>query len=549
MLNVTKGQERKRTAPRGGLLRRLKRDERGNTALVFALLLVPVTIMSFGSLDFYRASTAQANLQDVLDSAALVAARAPTTNPDQIQSVGMAALQVAVARYPGTSLVIDPNVTRFRLVNNRIVADAGMNVTPFVAQFFMSGGMRVSAHSEIVRGQSRVEVAMVLDVTGSMNESSGGVSKIQRLRTAGVQFVDILEQASQQSGDNQSVKISVVPFSTTVRLSTNATTLNTYRNSGWIVNSTNHAASNAPFSQGVNRFNLFSQMNTSWAGCVEMRGQPFDVSDAAPTAAQPDSLFIPYFAPDEPDNENAYVTYYGRNYSLSTTNNYIDDEETSSWPSNGEDRWWRAQANVGKYDSSTRTTGTNPVGYQYGPNAGCELPAMLRLTNNFNTIRSTIQGLTAVGDTNIPLGLAWGWHSVSPNAPFTDGSAYSNRETIKAIVLMTDGNNTNGSTSNFNQSFTSGVGYIWQNRLGITGGSAAQRTAAMDGRLVQLCTNLRAQGVQVYTVRVEVSDGDSTVLQNCATRPDMYYDVQDAADLSDAFRAIAGQITRLRIAN
>lgn len=534
---------------RSRALRRLARADGGNTALVFALLLVPVTILSFGSLDFYRASTAQANLQDVLDSAALVAARAPTTNPAQIQSIGMAALQASLANYSGTALVTDPNVTRFRLENNRIIADARVTVTPFVAQFFMQNGMQVNAHSQIVRGQSRVEVAMVLDVTGSMNESSGGVSKIQRLRTAGVQFVDILEQASLQSGDTQSVKISVVPFSTTVRLSTNSTTLNTYRNSGWIVNSTTHAASNAPFSQGVNRFNLFSQMNTSWAGCVEMRGQPFDVSDAAPTSAQPNSLFIPYFAPDEPDDENAYVTYYGRNYSLSTVNNYIDDERASNWPSDGEARWWRAQANVGKYDNSTRRTGANPLGYQYGPNAGCELPALLRLTNNFNTVRSTISNLTAVGDTNIPMGLAWGWHSVSPNAPFADGTAYSNRETIKAIVLMTDGNNTNGSISNFNQSFTSGVGYIWQNRLGITGGSAAQRTEAMDGRLAQLCANLRAQGVQVYTVRVEVSDGDSTVLQNCATRPDQYYDVQNAADLSDAFRAIAGQITRLRIAH
>jgi hypothetical protein len=69
----------------------------------------------------------------------------------------------------------------------------------------------------------------------------------------------------------------------------------------------------------------------------------------------------------------------------------------------------------------------------------------------------------------------------------------------------------------------------------------------MDGKLATLCANMKAQGIILYTVRVEVTTGDSSVLRNCATSGDKFYDVQDASQLTAVFNAIAGSIQNLRI--
>ena len=147
------------------------------------------------------------------------------------------------------------------------------------------------------------------------------------------------------------------------------------------------------------------------------------------------------------------------------------------------------------------------------------------------------------------MGMVWGWHLLSPNAPFADGVPYTTPKTTKVVVMMTDGQNQNTSNSNSNASYYSGVGYIWQNRLGITSGTNAQRQAALDGRLTTLCTSMKAAGIVIYTVRVDVQDTQYQVLQNCATTPDKFYDVQNASDLDAVFNTIAGAIQNLRISH
>ena len=211
--------------------------------------------------------------------------------------------------------------------------------------------------------------------------------------------------------------------------------------------------------------------------------------------------------------------------------------------------WNVRQAYVAKYNTQTFThTGTNgSTGYQLGPNAGCSLQSLARLSTDWTSLKSTVDGMNAVGDTNIPMGMMWGWHVLSPNAPFADGVPYGTAKTTKVMVLMTDGQNQNTSNNDGNASFYSGDGYIWQNRLGISSGSNAQRTTALDGRETAVCTNMKNQGIVVYTVRVDVNDNNYTVLQGCASSPDKFYDVQDATQLSAVFNAIAGAIENLRI--
>lgn len=114
-------------------------------------------------------------------------------------------------------------------------------------------------------------------------------------------------------------------------------------------------------------------------------------------------------------------------------------------------------------------------GYQFGPNAGCIAQPLIRLTDSFSAVKAGMDGMVAGGDANIAAGVMWGWHTLSPNAPFADGAAYSDDTTRKIMVLMTDGENHNVVTSSPNASVYGGLGYIWQNRLGITDGSLDER--------------------------------------------------------------------------
>ncbi len=488
-------------------------NRRGAIAVQAAFVGMPLVVLTMGAVDIANASAAKTRLQDALDSAALTAARSAQFTDAGLQSIGSQAL---AANMIGSHATITSS--SFKADTNKVVATARAKVVPMVAGIWMQGDMVIGAKADVTRSVNKIELALVLDTTGSMKGS-----KLTNLKTASKNLIDTLSAAAQRSVEADPVKIAIAPFSMTVKVGT------AYRNSGWVDQNAAAPINDQIFASHANRFTLLGNMGVSWGGCVEGRAAPYDVQDTAPSTSTPATLFTPYFAPDEPSSGG---TYY---------NSYLPDVTNSS-------DWKVRQGYVAKYSRAPTTTGTNSnTGYIYGPNSGCQLSAITRLTDDWNGLKAAVDDMVAVGDTNIPLGLMWGWHLLSPNAPFSDGRAYNTPKSTKVVVLMTDGENTMGSTSNNNASLYNSLGYIWQNRLGITSGSTAQRKAAMDTRLTTLCSNMKAQNIVIYTVRVEVSSGDSSVLRGCATSNDKFYDVQDASQLNAVFNAIAGSIENLRI--
>ncbi len=487
-------------------------SRRGAIAVQAALCAPPIMVMVFGTLDISNASQEKTRLQDALDAATLAAARSSATTDSQLYAIGAPTLS---ADMTGSGATVTGS--SYHAVDSKVVASATATVPAMVAGIWNQGDMTIGATSEVSRAVTKVELSLVLDNTGSM-----AGTKISNLKTAAKSLIDILADAASRAAEPHSVKIGIAPFSMTVNVGS------TYRNATWIDQNAASPINDEIFASHANRFTLLSNMGVSWGGCVESRQYPYDVQDTPPDAGTPATLFTPFFAPDEPDSSNSgYV------------NNYLADVTGSS-------NWKTKQGYVAKYDHAPRT-GTNGAGYTFGPNAGCSLTSISRLSEDWTALKAKVDSMTAVGDTNIGMGLMWGWHLISPNAPFSDGSAYGTPKLQKIVVLMTDGENTNGDTTSNDDSVYAGVGYIWQNRLGITSGTPTQRRAAMDGRLATLCTNMKAQGIILYTVRVEVTNGTSTVLQNCASTADKFYDVQNASQLTAVFDAIAGSIQNLRI--
>lgn len=485
----------------------------GALAVQAAFLGTPLVVLTMGAVDIANASAAKTRLQDALDAATLTAARSSQFTDSGLQSIGSQAL---TGNMTGSHATI--TASSFKADTTKVVASAKAKVTPMVAGIWLQGDMVIGAKSEVTRSVNKIELALVLDTTGSMKGS-----KLTNLKTASKNLIDTLSEAAERSVETDPVKIAIAPFSMTVKVGTG------YRNSAWVDQNAAAPINDQIFSSHANRFTLLANMGQSWGGCVESRAAPYDVQDTSPSTGAPATLFTPYFAPDEPSSGG---TYY---------NSYLPDVTNSS-------NWQTRQGYVAKYNRAPTTTGTNSsTGYTYGPNSGCQLSPVTRLTDDWDDLKDAVDDMVAVGDTNIPLGLMWGWHLLSPNAPFADGRAYNTPKSTKVVVLMTDGENTMGSTSNNNASLYNSLGYIWQNRLGITSGATAQRKAAMDAKLTQLCTNMKAQKIVIYTVRVEVSSGDSSVLRGCASSNDKFYDVQDASQLTAVFNAIAGSIENLRI--
>ncbi len=502
---------------------RFWRARKGGVALPFALTAVPLSFLVVASMDLHRATLIKTDLQDALDAAALAVGRSTVTTPADVQALGQNSLAANLNSFSNAQLT----TASFVLSGDKVDATAEMQVTPLVAGVFGGGPIQLSATSEVVRGENKLEIALVLDNTGSM-----AGTKLSLLKTAASNFVDTLSEAAARSTDVDPVKIGLVPFSMTVRVGSQ------YQNASWMDTTGASPINDEIFSSHANRFDLFQQMGVSWAGCVEARQAPYDVQDTAPTSSSPATLFTPFFAPDEPGGETSNswngATWY---------NSYIDDGTNSS-------SWSTRQGAVAKYNTHALRTGSNAwTGYQYGPNAGCALQPVMRLTTDWTALKSAINGMAAMGDTNIPIGMAWGWRVLSPNAPFADGVPYDTPKTTKVVVMMTDGQNQNTSNYNNNASFYSGDGYIWQNRLAITSGSSSQRQAALDARETAVCANMRAQGIVIYTVRVDVHDNNYAVLQGCASSPDKFYDVQDATQLTSVFNTIADAIQNLRIAH
>lgn len=498
-------------------------DNRGNVAVVTALAMGPICIASLGAIDLARATSAKSQLQDALDAAALAAARTNSTTDSQLTTAGN--------RFLAQNLNLGPDFTlassSFKFgANGRVAAEATLQITPFIAGLMDGGTMDISATTEVVRASTKVEIALVLDTTGSMNDGT----KLPDMKAAAKKFVDQMQEVAKKSSDADAVRISLVPFANTVRVDGP-----TYRNATWVDQNGTSPINNEIFTtatgvQFANRFTLFQTLGVSWGGCFEMRQAPYDIQDTEPTTGA--TLYTPFFAVDEPDKK---TSGYGDDYQ----NDYLADGTTST-------NWRVRQGSVTKYKK------TSGLSSNLGPNRGCSVSKLMRLTTDFDSLRSEIANLSASGNTNIPMGLSWGWNTLLSTAPFKDGVPYGTANYKKIVVLMTDGQNTIAQRDTPNDGTYAATGYIWQGRVKQAdntplqqGASDAERTAALDSRMSKICSNMKAKGIEIFTIRVE--DGSSDLLEACATSTDHYYNVTDSQALTNVFQTIAGQIAALHL--
>jgi Flp pilus assembly protein TadG len=162
----------------------------------------------------------------------------------------------------------------------------------------------------------------------------------------------------------------------------------------------------------------------------------------------------------------------------------------------------------------------------YYPGEDCgDLATTMFLSTDWTALHNKVTAMQPVGYTNVTMGAVWGWHALDPNMPFSGAAAYNTPDLQKFLILLTDGDNTQSRYESFPPSATEVV--------------------TMDARTLLACTNAKAAGIKIYSIRV--IEGNSTLLQACASAPSMYFDVQDAGQLIGVFGAIGAQIANLHL--
>ena len=278
-----------------------------------------------------------------------------------------------------------------------------------------------------------------------------------------------------------------------------------------------------PFSQAVNigssrtswvSSDSFNWGPGSWNGCVDARETGgMDSTDTPPNASTPTTLFPRYY-----------------------------------WVCDSNNKWYGDNPSSYNDCSLNANTRYKTLSTSLGPNKNCP-QTVTPLTKSKTTILNGINAMTAQGNTHINIGAAWGWRMLSPRWRGLWGGEmntdqlpldYNTPLMNKVMIILTDGENTIDNTTR------TAYWYLSDSKLGTTNSTSAVNQ--LNTRLTSICTAAKAQGIIIYTIGLGNPGATAdTLLQNCASNPDYYFDTPTNAELQTAFHMIGDSLANLRI--
>lgn len=552
---------------------RYARHDGGNVAMILGLSMLPLALAVGGTVDYSRASMARDQLQAATDSATI------NRTLDAKNGVSMSTIGTQI-KAQVIAQTGDPNVT---LPNDPTLSSDGTTMCVDTSSYSPNAFMKIvriatvpiAAHSCTSFNLDTFEIAIVIDNSGSMaNSALNGQTKMQAAISSAKSLVATMSATPAAA---PRTAFSIIPFSNLVNVG-NANATKPFMD----VNgkSSIHFKSfqmpvTAPWLP-TSKFQMNTLVGSGWYGCVEERPVPYMTTDIAATTAIPDTLYVPFFYPDENDaNSGSIADYLDDNGGSCTSNDvYYKADQNNTTLKDG-------QSKVCKYKNGVKKSGNSLFGngYPLGPNVTCTANALTPLTTDTSAVNSAIDAMVATNDTNIMVGVMWGWRTISPNGPF-NASAGANAlgpqvarpynytspsggKNHKTVVLLTDGDNDwvgmSGNTvgSDNNKSSYGAFGFFAENRIR----GAAQPTtpsnayAQLNAITLEACTNAKTAGIEIYTVGLTASDGISaagqSLLQSCATtdKPGEQhaYVAADGTQLTAAFQKIATSMSSLRV--
>ncbi len=513
------------------------RNEAGNFAIIMGLTAFPLIGVTALAVDYSNFERQKSFVQTALDAAALAtskefAAGAFTGTDAQVE----AKLKAYAKDYFEANLPTQINKDNAVLnasIEEEVKEDANgiefseksvalgveLKYDTFFAKAIDYEQMTSDLVSEVAMGNLTVEIALVIDNSGSMDTStSGGGNRITKARDTAKSMVDQIHAAGAISNKENPVSFSLVPFAASVNIGNGNATKNWMDTNGWspihnenldwstydkpsgatvsIQDKVTHKIAQETLSNGTkdwkSRFDVYSMLGRTWMGCVEMRKWPHNTQDTFQTLSPAmtydqaaaganggngvDALFVPMFAPSEPmskyrrttsSTSNDYYRSYGNNYTedFKKSNNAFFAAPTGTFGNglyvNGADTGQLKRQNwIWRYQNNAKTMTRSA-----NPDDSCTTNALTELTTNKTTVKNAIDQMQPNGNTNVQEGVAWGWRTLSDNEPYTQGRPNNDIDNRKYLIVLTDGNNTYGTDGSPNESTYAAWGYAKHDRI------------------------------------------------------------------------------------
>ena len=569
---------------KAGWLRSFLKSAHGNVAMMFALALVPLMIGAGVGLDYARAMLVRQQMSEALDAAALAVGSTAGLSQDD-------ALALA-KRYFNANYTVDQTVYGTPAVSigsynstGSVTITASDSMPTVLVKLIGFNSLTVSTSSNVVWGQTKLWVALVLDNSGSMSDGDSAGSKMTALKSAANQLLTILQNAASNPGD---VQVSIVPFVKTVNVGKTNVSASWVDWSDWdsppITDTTNYV-----YQQSTDAVLHGHPLNTFGPGDA----CPYDGSAGYKCASSPandanctggggsdciatipaSGTYAGYICPsmqqavNQQQNGLAYHYYNGCWVATTFTGNTVviatgssancDDYPAQghcgcatttsvykgypagthlctaetwnmSWVSNGHSSWTGCLMDRKKdYDIANTTPGAANTLFPAENNYFCGLAigtaTITPLGYNWTNLSNQVNAMTANGSTNQAIAIAHGWQTLTPGNPY--GAPAVPADTTRYMIVLSDGLNTQDR---------------WWGDANV---------ASIDAREKSTCDAAKADGVIIYAIYINIgqSSGNSAPLVNCASDATKYFSLSTTGAVVTTFQQIAQQITNLRV--
>lgn len=451
---------------------------------VLACFMIMIMLMLGGvGVDLMRHEMERTRMQAVADRAVLAAADLDQlADPeavvrDYFDKAGMAEFIISVN--------VDPNSgVNFRAVD--VDASSTMNT-----QFMKTLGVPtlvIPARAKAAERVNKVEISMVLDISGSMQDNS----KMENMQTAAKEFVTAVLKP-----DNKDlISVNLIPYSQHV-------------NAGDDI---------------YDRLNV-SGFSNNPARCIEFNDSDYGTVplDKSRTYTQMQNFQWNYYSIETGNQTNTLHDTVCPHEDYESITAFSQDKE----------------ALHDQIDLLQPRAGTQIfMGMKW---------AAAMLDPAFQSITSSIAANSGSVENKI-------------DPTFSDRPvAYAEDDTLKTIILMTDGQNSSAARIAPYYYRNSDLVEQWNNRnlqyhlYNYVSSRYRSRyyynkytASAGDTLLYNMCDAAKEKKILIWSIGFEVEDHGANVMKYCASSPNHFFRVE-GINLSDAFKAIASQINQLRL--
>jgi Flp pilus assembly protein TadG len=438
----------------------------GNVAMILALAALPLVMAIGMAIDYSRAVSARSAMQEAIDATSLMLAQdAANSTPAQLTTK---AQNYFNALYSASS------VTRVSGVTDVTVAATYTPNSGTGSTVLVTASGNVPTDFMMLAGVSQMAINTSstakwgntkLRVALAL-DNTGSMAQNGKMTALQGGATNLIDTLSATATNQGDVYISIVPFANEVNMGESA-----FVNSGYI-DWTNWST----FNSNLNNYTCGSSNS----------------------------------------NRNHTMKCGTANNTTSNWNGCVMDRGNQSGPSATND------------DATSVAPGTGTTMFPADQGIYCP-QAVNVLSYDWTALKQVITNMSPNGNTNQAIGLQHAWMTLLQQAPYNAPAESANYHYVKAIVLFSDGLNT-------------------QDRW-------YTDATSIDNRQKLLCDNIKTTGVTIYSIQVNTSgDPQSSVLAYCAGNkpnggdPTDFYYLTSSTQVLSTFQAISTKLSQLRIA-